>query len=117
MILNVSKSTICNISNYQFPNIIQLKKNNLLYEKIIDIFNWLKGRNGRNCVAEYIITKKEELRFQIDKLVKLWILRLFCGIRIAKKIRQLKNTNVDINNLVLRDYDNKNHEHEIIAQM
>ena len=43
---------------------------------------------------------------------KLW---LFCSIRIAKKIKELKNTKVDINNLVLRDYDNKNHEHEIIA--
>ncbi|MBO7044043.1 hypothetical protein J6W34_05855, partial [bacterium] len=30
-------------------------------------------------------------------------------------IKELKNTKVDINNLVLRDYDNKNHEHEIIA--
>ena len=100
------------IINFQY---LQFKKNNWLYEKIIDIFNWLKGWYGRKCVAEYIITKKEELRFQIDKLVKLWILRLFCGIRIAKKIKELKNTKVDINNLVLRDYDNKNYEHQVIA--
>ena len=42
-------------------------------------------------------------------------LGLFCSIRIAKKIKELKNTKVDINNLVLRDYDNKNHDNEIIA--
>ena len=42
-------------------------------------------------------------------------LGLFCGIRITKKTKELKNTKVDINNLVLRDYDNKNHKHEIIA--
>ncbi|MBO6094751.1 hypothetical protein J6P11_01820 [bacterium] len=42
-------------------------------------------------------------------------LDLFCGIRIAKKIKELKNREVNINNLVLRDYDNKNHENVIIA--
>ena len=36
-ILNVSKSTICNISNYQFPNIIQPKKVIDYMKKIIDI--------------------------------------------------------------------------------
>ena len=70
--MNVSKSTICNISNYQFPNIIQPKKSNRLYEKIIDIFNWLKSGRGRKGVADILI-KKEELRVQIDKLVELWI--------------------------------------------
>ncbi|MBO6022209.1 hypothetical protein J6P68_05330 [bacterium] len=34
-------------------------------------------------------------------------LGLFCDIRIAKKIKELKNTKVEINNLVLRDYDNE----------
>ncbi|MBO6072319.1 hypothetical protein J6P59_01460 [bacterium] len=42
-------------------------------------------------------------------------LGLFCSTRIVKKIKELKNTKVEINNLVLRDYDNKNHEYEIIA--
>ena len=42
-------------------------------------------------------------------------LRWFCCIRIAKNIKELKKTKLEINNLVLRAYDNKNHEHEIIA--
>ena len=114
-ILNVSKSTICNIRNYQFPNIIQPKKSNWLYEKIIDTFNWLKGRRGRKGVAEYI-NKEGRIKIsdrQVGRIMNK--LGLFCNIRIAKKIKELKDTKVDINNLVLRDYDNKNHEHEIIA--
>ena len=39
----------------------------------------------------------------------------FVVLEYQKEIKELKNTKVDINNLVLRDYDNKNHEHEIIA--
>ena len=114
-ILNVSKFTICNISNYQFPNIIQSKKSNWLYEKIINIFNWLKGRCGRKGIVEYI-NKEERTKIsdrQVGRIMN--NLGLFYSIRIAKKMKELKNTKVDINNLVLRDYDNKNHEHEIIS--
>ncbi|MBR4486775.1 hypothetical protein IKS57_05555 [bacterium] len=40
---------------------------------------------------------------------------LFCEIRKARKIKKQKNTNVKINDIVQRDYDNKNHEFEILA--
>ncbi|MBO6094618.1 hypothetical protein J6P11_01090 [bacterium] len=40
---------------------------------------------------------------------------VFCDIRKPKKAKEQKNTNVKINDLVLRDYDNKNHIGEILA--
>ena len=40
----------------------------------------------------------------------------FVVLEYQKEIKELKNTKVDINNLVLRDFDNKNLKHEIIAK-
>ena len=58
-----------------------------------------------------ILIEKKNLRFQKGKLVELWINLNYFVVLEYKKVKELKNTKVDINNLVLRHYDNKNHEH------
>jgi putative transposase len=39
----------------------------------------------------------------------------FCNIRRSKKRKENKNLNAKINDLVLRDFDNKQHKEEILA--
>ena len=40
---------------------------------------------------------------------------LFCQIRRLKRAREQKNTNVKVDNIVQRDFDNKYHTEEILA--
>ena len=40
---------------------------------------------------------------------------LFCQIRRPKRAREQKNTNVKVDNIVQRDFDNKYHTEEILA--
>ena len=80
----------------------------------IELFNLYESNNCKNLWIEYAKYKnfmhnKDMNSLILDRQVGRIInkLGLFCDIRIAKKIKELKNTKVEINNLVLRDYDNE----------
>ena len=59
-------------------------------------------------VLQELSSKNLNIRFLIDKLAILWMnLGYFVVLEYQKNIKELKNTKVDINNLVSRDFDNK----------
>ena len=114
-ITNMSKSTICNIRNCNYQLIKHNDKKEKLKKWIYDIFIEFKNNRGRRCIANellkrygYVISDRQVGRI-MNKI------GVFCDIRKPKKAKEQKNTNVKINDLVLRDYDNKNHIGEILA--
>ena len=114
-ILNLSKTTICNIRNNKPKIIRDDSKRKLLINRIHDIFIEHNSNIGRKRIAG-IMFKKFEYKIsdrQVGNIMNEnnW----FCNIRRSKKRKENKNLNAKINDLVLRDFDNKQHEEEILA--
>ena len=114
-ILNLSKTTICNIRNNKPKIIRDDSKRKLLINRIHDIFIGHNSNIGRKRIAG-IMFKKFEYKIsdrQVGNIMNEnnW----FCNIRKPKKRKENKNLNAKINDLVLRDFDNKQHEEEILA--
>ena len=114
-ILNLSKSTICNIRNNKPKIIRDDSKRKLLINRIHDIFIEHNSNIGRKRIAG-ILFKKFEYKIsdrQVGNIMNEnnW----FCNIRKSRKRKENKNLNANINDLVLRDFDNKQHEEEILA--
>ena len=115
-IANISKSTICNLRNSNYS--LSIKKNNKkekLEKWIYDIFIEFKGNYGRRKIANEL-SKRHDYVIS-DRQVGIIMNKkgLFCQIRRPKRTKEQKNTSVKIEDLVLRDYDNKNHTEEIFA--
>ena len=114
-ILNLSKTTICNIRNNNPKIIRDDSKRKLLINRIHDIFIEHNSNIGRKRIAG-IMFKKFEYKIsdrQVGNIMNKnnW----FCNIRKSKKRKEDKNLNAKIKDLVLRDFDNKQHEEEILA--
>ena len=71
---------------------------------------------GREPIAQ-IMFQKYRIRISDHQVCRIMCENnLSCDIRVARKTPEKKNTNVNIPNLVKRDYDNKNHN-QIISQL
>ena len=110
-----SKSTICRIRNKKSKKIIDIKDEINRYIK--EIFIEYKFRIGREPISVHLKNKynislsARQVGRRMDKI------GLKCEIRTRKRKRdkEQKNTNIEIENIVARDYDNKNHSEIIIA--
>lgn len=74
-----------------------------------------KGRLGRRPIREIILRTHQYNIFarQVRRLMN--EMGLFCNIRKARKISEVKNTTVKIDDLVKKDYDNLLHLIKILA--
>ena len=115
VILNVSSKTICNIRNNKYHQSKHEPVNEKLIKWIYDIYIEFNGHYGRKPISQeilkrygYVISDRQVGRI-MNKI------GLFCQIRRPKRAREQKNTNVKVDNIVQRDFDNKYHTEEILA--
>ena len=114
--VNLSKSHICRIRN-GFEMIKRQKTDQqIIIEKLIEeIFYKHKKRYGRKPIS-IILHKKYKISISYRQVGRIMNnLGLFCHIRKKRKNREIKNTKVYIQNIVERDFDNKNHKQTILA--
>ena len=109
-ILNISKSGVCNFWNHkEKTNSKRKNRKQILIDNIYNIMVEHLFRIGREPIAQIMF---EKYRIRISDRQVGRIMRennLSCDIRVARKTPERKNTNVNIPDLVKRDYDNKNH--------
>ena len=115
-ILGTSKSSICNLRNSKEKSINKRKSHKeKLANMIHDILAEYYFRVGREPIAHIMLTKHgiSISGRQIGRIMH--ENHLACGIRVARKIPERKDTAAMIPDLVKRDYDNKNHKQIIHA--
>ena len=116
IVMEVSKSTVCNLwkQKQKITNDHESHKDKLL-RIIYEILIKYKFRIGRKLVAFYI-EKEYGIKLSARHLGRIMSKNgLSCEIRRAKRTRERKDTTANIPDLVLRDYDNKNHKQTIRA--
>ena len=115
IILNISSKTICNIRNNKYHHLKHKPDKDKLRKWIYDIFIEFKCRCGRKTIAQELLKRYDYIISdrQVGRIMK--EIGISCKIRIPKRAKEQKNTSVKIDDLVKRDYDNKNHIEEIIA--
>ena len=114
-ILNVSKSTICNLRNNKITTKKSQSKKEWLRKAVYDLFMKNQYRCGRRPMAQLMFKLNKYAIFdrQMGRIMKQN--NLFCKIREPRKVPEIKNTSFLINDLVQRDYDNLFHAFEILA--
>ena len=114
-ILNLSKSTVCNFRNNKTAKNTQKSDRQSFREAICEIFTRSGFRYGRRPIARILFTdyKCTLSDRQVGRIMN--ENGLFCKIREARKIPEIKNIHANFNDLVLRDYDNLFHDIEILA--
>ena len=115
-ILGTSKSSICNLRNWKEKPINKRKSDKeKLANMIRDILVEYYFRVGREPIAQIMLTDYgiSISGRQIGRIMH--ENHLACGIRVARKIPERKDTTAMIPDLVKRDYDNKNHKQIIRA--
>lgn len=114
-ILHISKSKICYLRKNAPLKSHSNRKNEWLKNVVYEIFRKRKNRVGRKQISRIILKKYGILysdrhigRIMAENYIK-------CEIRKARRQKEFKNTNVIVENIVLRDYDNIKHDNEIFA--
>lgn len=116
--LCVSKSHLSRIKNgwTKKPKIMNVQKSNT--EKlIIDIYFELKGIRGRGPISA-LLTKRYGIFLserQVGRILSRNGLKSIIRVKNSAKAKEDKNINVDIPNLVQRDYNNSFHNEHILA--
>lgn len=118
MLINISKSHLSRIKNgwIKKSKIINVQKSNT--EKlIIDIYFNLKGIRGRGPISA-ILQKKYGICLserQVGRILARNGLKSIIRVKNSAKAKEDKNINVNIPDLVKRDYDNLLHNEHILA--
>lgn len=114
-ILNISKSKICYIRKKDFTASYKSRKNKWLQQMIEEIMKKYKYRIGRKPVAQ-IIYKEYGVRYSDRQIGRIMSENgIKCNIRKPRRSKESKNITANVNDIVLRDYDNVNHDFEIYA--